>query len=200
MTTYPIAGSRRDRLVAWLTFNGLTLQTRRGHTFVRVARSRGRRPMNLWLHDNGRTASLTGDRKSHRSMRVERLMRQFNRAELYLPGASNDLAKFTAERLADKSDVDLQTMVDYYAARPAGLEMIGVEDVRIEYNARKRRTVEHRYTAIVDLVDLVTALGTRQAYLDELEARDRAFTETAPTKCSLPAGPARQLSLFAEVA
>lgn len=201
MTTYPINGTRRDRLLVWLAFKGVTLQRRKGIDLVRIAR-RGRSTFTMWLKDAGSVACFVGSVKAHRSIKLERLMREWNQAEMHLPGATHDYARIAREGLADKTDVDVQSMADYYAQHPIGLEAIGAATVRLEFDARKRRMVERRFVMTPTLCALVTSLGTRQAYVAELVARDLTFAApvvevktVAPV--SLPFG---QLSLFAEAA
>jgi hypothetical protein len=173
MHPYPILGTRRERLVVWLQFHGLKLQRRKGAEFVRVDRRTGG-PIKLWLRDDGRTAFFVGDRVSHRSRPVELLMRDWNEAEMYVPGGTH--SRVLVE-LAGKADHDVQSMADYYAATPIGLESIGAADVRRTWNAKRQRVEESRFVLISGLVGLVTSLTTRQAYVDELARRDDGFLE-----------------------
>jgi hypothetical protein len=170
MQAYPLLSTRGERLVAWLAFNGLELQRRGkdGADFIRVPRRKAG-AMKLWLHDNGRTATFVGDRKSHRSTHVERLMREWNFAELALASGTRYL------QLADHADHNVQSMVDYHAANPIGLESIGQADDRITWNAKRLRTETTRFILIPDLSALVTSLRCRQAYVDELARRDANF-------------------------
>ena len=188
MTTYPIFGTRRDRLVAWLAFNGITLRRKKGLDVVRIER-RGKRALTLWLRDSGRTAAFVGARDSHRSRTLDRLMRAWNRAEQYVPGGTHSRVFVELET---KADHDVQGMVDYYRANPIGLESIGLERVTHDWNGKRGkagRVIERRFVLIPDLIDLVTSLTTRQAYVDELARRDAAFTAPVPTPTApLPLG------------
>lgn len=200
MTTYPITGSRHERLLVWLTFNGLQLRKRKGTYELRVLRGRTRQ-LRLWLHDTGTVAWFSGDRATKRSPRVDKLMQAWNQAEHYLPGAWQRRGADTTlqEWLADKPDHEVQGMVDYYAANPIGLENIGLERVTLDWNGKPGkagRVVERRFTAIRDLGDLVDALARRAEYSAELVRRNLHFENavSVEVKISLPTG---QLELFA---
>lgn len=156
---YALEATPRQRFEAWLKHHGHAVERRGGRDVVLVPRKR-HGAMKLFVTETAPGVfRVVGDRKSHRSRPLEQLVAEFNEAESWVSGRLADqYAATLAEQLAGMADHDLQSMVDYYAGDPLGLERVG-----------KGREYSH-------LTGFALALLRRRAYALEPGRRDRLMS------------------------
>ena len=154
-----------ERLEAWLAHHGHKVQKRQGREFVRVER-KSRGPMKIYLRLTANGWVAAGDRKSHRSSVLERLILEFNDAERVVSGKEGDrLDERIRQHLAALPDSEVQLLADSCRSEPP-LTLADIGAVRT------LAVIGKQYVPYANLSSLVVAMRYREAYLAEPARRD----------------------------
>lgn len=166
-TTIQSDASRR--LSDWLTYNGFTIERKRGIDRVVVTRGVLRKrtyklPLNLRLTAKGWTAEARASHDRHRTAKLNDVLNQFNEAERYISGDVHDAMdarnRFALDALPD---AEVQAMADYYREQPP-----------LTLNDIGRNKGQHS-----SLTALVLSMRWREAMLAEPARRDALFAEVS---------------------